>query len=147
MEQPKLPTIDKMDSGEYGLTTVDIIKLSVDYVIQIELPSMLEQINKLEEQVKELTQQKERFQHNLMYVEVVDDIITSDETEWDKKVFNNMLVKLVGKDEIYKVFVQSNNAPIIGSKIKFTFNADENKLSQLKLLKNETNKDWSVVLA
>jgi hypothetical protein len=88
----------------------------------------------LEKQVKELTQQKERFQHNLMYIEVVEDIIISKETEWENKTFNNMLVKLVGKDEVYKVFVQTSNSPVIGSKIKFTFNADENKLSQLKLM-------------
>jgi len=92
------------------------------------------QVEDLEEQVKQLTQQKERFQHNLMYIEVVEDIIISKETEWENKTFNNMLVKLVGKDEVYKVFVQTSNSPVIGSKIKFTFNADENKLSQLKLM-------------
>ena len=91
-------------------------------------------INELQEQLDKLTQQRERFQHNLMYVEVVEDVITNKETEWDGKTFNNMLVKLVGKDEVYKVFVQTSNAPVIGSKIKFTFNADENKLSQLKLV-------------
>ena len=88
----------------------------------------------LREVVKQLTQQRERFQHNLMYLEVVEDIITCTETEWDNKTFNNMLVKLVGKDEVYKVFVQTSNAPVIGSKIKFTFNADENKLSKLKIV-------------
>jgi hypothetical protein len=69
-----------------------------------------------------------------MYIEVVEDIIISKETEWENKTFNNMLVKLAGKDEVYKVFVQTSNSPVIGSKIKFTFNADENKLSQLKLM-------------
>jgi len=91
-------------------------------------------IKELQEQVDKLTQQKERFKHNLMYVEVVEDIISTKETEWENKTFNNMLVKLVGKDEVYKVFVQTINAPVIGSKIKFTYNADENKLSQLKLI-------------
>jgi hypothetical protein len=99
------------------------------YAKQIEF-----ELYELKEQVKQLTQEKERFQHNLMYVEVVEDIINNKETEWDKKTFNNMLVKLVGKEEVYKVFVQTSNAPVIGSKIKFTFNADENKLSQLKLV-------------
>jgi hypothetical protein len=69
-----------------------------------------------------------------MYVEIVEDIVTSKETEWDGKIFNNMLVKLVDKDEIYKVFVQDVNTPNIGNKIKFLFNADENKLSQLKII-------------
>lgn len=88
----------------------------------------------LREVVEQLTQQKERFQHNLMYLEVVEDIITCTETEWDNKTFNNMLVKLVGKDEVYKVFVSTTNAPVIGSKVHFTFNADENKLSKLKIV-------------
>ncbi len=88
----------------------------------------------LQKQIEQLTQQKERFQHNLMYVEVIEDIITNSETEWDNKTFNNMLVKLVGKDEVYKVFVSKSNAPVIGSRIKFIFNADENKLSKLKLI-------------
>lgn len=91
-------------------------------------------IVELQEQVEQLTQQRERFQHNLMYIGVVEDIITSTETEWDSKTFNNMLVKLVGKDEVYKVFVSTTNAPVIGNTIHFIFNADENKLSKLKVI-------------
>jgi len=106
---------------------------SINYLFEKLSETRLE-VEELREQVKELTQQKERFQHNLMYIEVVEDIIISKETEWENKTFNNMLVKLVGKDEVYKVFVQTSNSPVIGSKIKFTFNADENKLSQLKLM-------------
>ena len=97
-----------------------------NYAHQVEI-----ELNELKEQ---LTQQRERFQHNLMYVEVVEDIITSTETEWDSKTFNNMLVKLVGKDEVYKIFVSTTNAPVIGNKIHFTYNADENKLSKLKIV-------------
>lgn len=92
------------------------------------------ELKELKDVVKQLTQQRERFQHNLMYVAVVEDIITSTETEWDNKTFNNMLVKLVGKDEVYKVFVSTNGSPVVGSNIHFIFNADENKLSKLKLL-------------
>ena len=117
---------DKVESMFFLMTKIMGVH---HYANQIEI-----ELYELREQVKQLTQEKERFQHNLMYVEVVEDIITSKETEWDKKTFNNMLVKLVGKEEVYKVFVQTSNAPVIGSKIKFTFNADENKLSQLKLV-------------
>jgi hypothetical protein len=92
------------------------------------------ELDELRKIVKQLTQQRERFQHNLMYLEVVEDIITCTETEWDNKTFNNMLVKLVGKDEVYKVFISTTNAPVIGHKKHFTFNADENKLSKLKIL-------------
>ena len=101
---------------------------------QAHLTFQFKKIVELQEQVKELSQQRERFQHNLMYLEVVEDIITCTETEWDNKTFNNMLVKLVGKDEVYKVFVSTSNAPVIGSKINFIFNADENKLSKLKIV-------------
>ena len=97
-----------------------------NYAHQVEI-----ELNELKEQ---LTQQRERFQHNLMYVAVVEDIITSTETEWDSKTFNNMLVKLVGKDEVYKVFVSTTNAPVIGNTIHFIYNADENKLSKLKVI-------------
>ena len=100
-----------------------------NYAHQIE-----KELNELREVVEQLTQQREKFQHNLMYVEVVEDIITSTETEWDSKTFNNMLVKLVGKDEVYKVFVSTTNAPVIGNTINFIFNADENKLSKLKVI-------------
>lgn len=117
---------DKVESMFFLMTKYVSVH---QYAKQIEF-----ELYELKEQVKQLTQEKERFQHNLMYVEVVEDIINNKETEWDKKTFNNMLVKLVGKEEVYKVFVQTSNAPVIGSKIKFTFNADENKLSQLKLV-------------
>jgi hypothetical protein len=117
---------DKVESMFFLMTKYVSVH---QYAKQIEF-----ELYELMEQVKQLTQEKERFQHNLMYVEVVEDIITSKETEWEKKTFNNMLVKLVGKDEVYKVFVQTSNAPVIGSKIKFTFNADENKLASLKLI-------------
>jgi hypothetical protein len=92
------------------------------------------ELNELKQVFVKLTQQRGRFQHNLMYVEVVEDIITSTETEWENKSFNNMLVKLVGKDEVYKVFISTTNAPVIGNTIHFIFNADENKLSKLKVL-------------
>lgn len=99
------------------------------YAKQIEF-----ELYELMEEVKQLKEQRERFQHNLMYVEVVEDVINSKQTEWEDKTFNNMLVKLVGKDEVYKVFVQDKNTPSIGNKIKFIFNADENKLSNMKIL-------------
>ena len=133
MEQPKLPRIDSMVEM-YGIETIGAVTISIDYLVQKQLPSILEEIKELQEQVEQLTQQRERFQHNLMYVAVVEDIITSTETEWDSKTFNNMLVKLVGKDEVYKVFVSTTNAPVIGNTIHFIYNADENKLSKLKVI-------------
>ena len=154
----QLPTISKF-MIDFGYDKLDAVEKLFDYSTQHYLPSITKKIEKIQDdvsegqtnrlevildlyskieqlkkQIDELTQQKERFQHNLMYVEVIEDIINNKETEWEKKTFNNMLVKLVGKEEVYKVFVQTSNAPVIGSKIKFTFNADENKLSQLKLV-------------
>jgi hypothetical protein len=105
---------------------VEKIFLEQEHIKQVE-----KELNHL---IEQLTQQKERFQHNLMYVEVVEDIITCTETEWENKTFNNMLVKLVGKEEVYKVFTSKSNAPVIGNKINFTYNADENKLSKLKIV-------------
>jgi hypothetical protein len=105
---------------------VEKIFLEQEHIKQVE-----KELNHL---IEQLTQQKERFQHNLMYVEVVEDIITCTETEWENKTFNNMLVRLVGKDEVYKIFTSKSNAPVIGNKINFTYNADENKLSKLKIV-------------
>ena len=123
--------VDKLEQQvvEYFTQNNQIIKAIHSYSQQIE-----KELYELKDVVEQLTQQRERFQHNLMYVGVVEDIITSTETEWDNKTFNNMLVKLVGKDEVYKVFVSTSGSPVVGSKIHFIFNADENKLSKLKLL-------------
>jgi hypothetical protein len=124
----------KIEKVEERLNSItNIVNKNVE-VERNNINYLLNKITELQEQVDKLTQQRERFQHNLMYVEVVEDVISTKETEWENKTFNNMLVKLVGKDEVYKVFVQTSNAPVIGSKIKFTFNADENKLSLLKLI-------------
>ena len=45
-----------------------------------------------------------------------------------------MEVKLIGRDELYKVFVLKGNKPNIGNKIRFTFDATDNKLKKLKVL-------------
>jgi hypothetical protein len=90
----------------------------------------------LREVVKQLTQRKERFQHNLLYVEVIEEIITNEGTEWEGKQFNNMLVRLVGRpDEVYKIFVSAANTPAVGDSVNFIFNADDNKLSKLRIIK------------
>lgn len=139
-----LPTIDSMVE-KYGMEKLSVVEIQLDYVIQKELPRINEYINTIDslyknliqdafKEIRELKEQKKMFHHNLMYVEVVEDVINSKQTEWEDKTFNNMLVKLVGKDEVYKVFVQDKNTPSIGNKIKFIFNADENKLSNMKIL-------------
>jgi hypothetical protein len=143
-QEPMLPTIDSMVE-KYGMEKLSVVEIQLDYVIQKELPRINEYINTIDslyknliqdafKEIRELKEQKKMFHHNLMYVEVVEDVINSKQTEWEDKTFNNMLVKLVGKDEVYKVFVQDKNTPSIGNKIKFIFNADENKLSNMKIL-------------
>ena len=90
----------------------------------------------LREEVKQLTQRKERFQHNLMYIEVIEEIITNVGTEWEGKQFTNMLVRIAGRtDEVYKIFVSVANAPSVGDSVNFIFNADDNKLSKLRIIK------------
>lgn len=93
-------------------------------------------IAELQERVEQLTQRKERFKHNLMYVEVIEQIITNEGTEWDGKQFNNMLVRIAGRpDEVYKIFVSVANTPAVGDSVNFIFNEDENKLSKLRIIK------------
>jgi hypothetical protein len=71
-----------------------------------------------------------------MYIEVIEEIITNKETEWEGKQFTNMLVRIAGRpDEVYKIFVSVANAPSVGDSINFIFNADENKLSKLRIIK------------
>lgn len=125
----ELPTVKNV-MEHFGIDNQKATEALLDYFIEIIYPELY----KLKEKLEKLTQQKEIFQHNMMYVEVVEDVITNKETEWENKTFNNMLVKLVGKDEVYKVFVQTNNSPVSGSRIKFIYNADENKLSKLKII-------------
>jgi len=79
---------------------------------------------------------KNNFIHNFQYVEEISEIIISKEVDWDGKKFNNMLVKLVGCNEVYRIFITVSNSPKAGDKIIFTFNADENKLSKVKLLED-----------
>jgi hypothetical protein len=107
---------------------MEIIDTNHRYTQQLE-----KELNELREQ---LTQRKERFQHNLMYIEVIEEIITNKETEWEGKQFTNMLVRIAGRpDEVYKIFVSVANAPSVGDSVNFIFNADDNKLSKLRIIK------------
>jgi hypothetical protein len=71
-----------------------------------------------------------------MYIEVIEEIITNVVTEWEGKQFTNMLVRIAGRtDEVYKIFVSVANAPSVGDSVNFIFNADDNKLSKLRIIK------------
>jgi hypothetical protein len=94
-------------------------------------------IKLLQEQIDNITippQPKEVFKDGNNYTSTIEEIITIEETIWDKKTCLNMEVKLVDRDELYKVFVLKGNKPDAGCKIRFTFDATDNKLKKLKVL-------------
>jgi hypothetical protein len=94
-------------------------------------------ILELQKQFNSITippQPKEIFKDGFNYTSTIEEIITVEETLWNKNICLNMEVKLIGRDELYKVFVLKGNKPNIGNKIRFTFDATDNKLKKLKVL-------------
>ena len=105
--------------------------------------TLTNKIRVLQEQIDNITippQPKEVFKDGNNYTSTIEEIITIEETIWDKKPCLNMEVKLVGRDELYKVFVLKGNKPDAGSKIRFTFDAADNKLKKLKVLLTDSQK-------
>jgi len=91
----------------------------------------------LQQQIDNITippQPKEIFKDGCNYTSTIEEIITVEETLWNKNTCLNMEVKLISRDELYKVFVLKGNKPNIGNKIRFTFDATDNKLKKLKVL-------------
>jgi len=94
-------------------------------------------IKLLQEQIEDIvipSQPKETFKDGSNYTSTIEEIITIEETIWDKKTCLNMEVKLVDREELFKVFVMKGNKPNAGNKIRFTFDAADNKLKKLKVL-------------
>ncbi len=79
-------------------------------------------------------QSKENFKDGSSYTGEILEIVTIEPTEWKNKSFYNLEVKLVGRDELYKVFVLKENKPRPGNRIRFTYQLQDNKLSGLKVL-------------
>jgi hypothetical protein len=94
-------------------------------------------IKELQKQFDNLTippQPKEIFKDASNYTSTIEDIVTIEETSWNNNLYLNMEVKLIGKEELYKIFVLKGNKPNTGNKIRFTFDATDNKLKKLKVL-------------
>lgn len=79
------------------------------------------------------TQLKENFKEGSSYTGVISEIVTVEQTEWKKKSFLNIELKLVGREELFKVFVLEENKPSNGNKIRFTYQL-EDKLYQIKVI-------------
>ena len=80
------------------------------------------------------SQPKESFKDGQYYSEIIDDIISIEQVQWNGKEFLNMEVKLIDRNELFKAFVQKGNQPKVGDKIKFTYIITDNKLSKLKVV-------------
>jgi len=85
-------------------------------------------------ELKKPAQPKEVFKDANNYTSTIENIVTIEETNWNNNVYLNMEVKLIGREELYKVFVLKGNKPDTGNKIRFTFDATDNKLKKLKVL-------------
>lgn len=91
-------------------------------------------VEDLYKQITELKEQREIFQHNFQYIGVIETVIEREETEWDGKTHLNMLVQLEGMKEVYNILCAKYKNPKVGDKITFIFNADKNKLMEIRKL-------------
>lgn len=79
------------------------------------------------------TQPKENLKRGSSYTGVISEIVTFEETEWKNKKWLNMELKLVGREELFKVFILKGNKPSTGNKIRFTYQ-EEDKLYSMKVI-------------
>lgn len=99
--------------------------------------NLTNKIKELQEQIDNFIlppQPKEIFKDASNYTSIIEDIVTIEETIWNNNIYLNMEVKLIGKEELYKIFVLKGNKPYTGNKIRFTYDATDNKLKKLKVL-------------
>ena len=99
--------------------------------------NMSAKIKELQEQIDNFIlppQPKESFKDGSSYTGEILEIVTTEPTEWKNKSFYNLEVKLVGRDELYKIFVLKENKPRPGSRIRFTYQLQDNKLCGIKIL-------------
>ena len=93
-------------------------------------------IKELQEVINNITitpQPKENFKEGSSYTGIISEIITIEETKWKNKDFLNLEIKLVGREELFKIFIIKENKLNTGNKIRFTYQL-ENKLYQVKVL-------------
>ena len=93
-------------------------------------------IKDLQEEIVNITippQPKESFKEGSSYTGEILEIVTVEPTEWKNKSFLNIELKLVGRSELYKIFVLKENKPSVGNKIRFTYQL-EDKLIQIKVI-------------
>ena len=98
--------------------------------------SLNNKIKLLQEKLDDITiptQPKESFKIGSSYTGVISEIVTVEETEWKNKSFLNIELKLIGREELFKVFVLKGNKPSNGNKIRFTYEL-EDKLYQIKVI-------------
>lgn len=98
--------------------------------------NMTNKIKELQEQIDNFIlppQPKENFKEGSSYTGEILEIVTVEPTEWKNKSFLNIELKLVGRSELYKIFVLKENKPRPGNRIRFTYQL-EDKLYQIKVL-------------
>ncbi len=118
----------KQLENDFNSLIVDINQSNINYSNKIKL---------LQEQINDITippQPKEMFKDGCSYTSTIEEIVSKEETIWDKKTCLNMEVKLVDREELYKIFVLKDNAPLAGFKIRFMFEEKDNKLKKIKIL-------------
>jgi hypothetical protein len=98
--------------------------------------NMTNKIKELQKQIDNFIlppQPKENFKEGSSYTAEILELVTIEPTEWKNKSFLNIELKLVGRDELYKIFVLKENKPRPGNRIRFTYQL-EDKLYQVKIL-------------
>jgi hypothetical protein len=99
----------------------------------INLSNKIKQLQEQIDSIDVVPQPKENFKEGSNYTAIISEFVTIQETQWKNKDFLNIELKLVGRNELYKIFVLKGSKPRVGDKIRFTYQP-EDKLYQIKVI-------------
>lgn len=76
------------------------------------------------------------FINGKRYSGIIEEIVSKDLVQWRGKKYFNIIAKLKNKKDLYKLFVDSNYPLEINDRIYFFFDANDNSLRSLRIIKN-----------
>jgi hypothetical protein len=112
-----------------------IISLSEKQAIINNFNSIFDQLKTINKELSKISKDRQVFLHNYEYIGVIKNIIEIEETQWDNKPFERMVVQLEDNIEVYNIFCSKYKKISSGDRIKFRYNADENKLMEIRKIK------------
>lgn len=111
-----------------------IISLKEKQAIINNFNSIFDQLKTINKELSNISKEREVFLHNFEYIGVIKSIFEIEETQWDNKPFERMVVQLENNIEVYNIFCSKYKKISSGDTVKFRYNADENKLMEIRKL-------------